>query len=138
MLSKENTMRFTPGTISSAWTRERYIVSAGPNPLSLRPDHSGRTGVLAERENPLRGDLRVSVLAALRFDEGAGNSELALARAAGGSRAQIRNALENLEMTGRVRRLSALSKTKPVGTHGGAGIGARNHNATHIDLLRFG
>ena len=63
MLSKENTMRFTPGTISSAWTRERYIVSAGPNPLSLLPDHSGRTGVLAERENPLRGDLRV-------FEEG--------------------------------------------------------------------
>ena len=86
----------------------------------------------------MRGDLRVSVLAALRFDEGAGNSELALARAAGGSRAQIRNALENLEMTGRVRRLSAFSKTKPVGTHGGAGIGARNHNATHIELLRFG
>jgi len=51
-----------------------------------------------------KGDLRASVMASLAFDEGADESELALARAAGGSRAQIRKALDNLEMTGRVRR----------------------------------
>ncbi len=51
-----------------------------------------------------KGDLRASVMASLAFDEGAGESELALARAAGGSRAQIRKALDHLEMTGRVRR----------------------------------
>lgn len=52
----------------------------------------------------LRGDLRASVLAALRFDAGAGESEVSLARAAGGSRAQVRSALEALALTGRVRR----------------------------------
>lgn len=31
-------------------------------------------------------------------------SELSLARCAGGSRAQVRNALANLELSGRVRR----------------------------------
>jgi hypothetical protein len=51
-----------------------------------------------------RGDLRASVLAALQHDPGAGDSELALARAAGGSRAQVRKALDDLELTGRVRR----------------------------------
>lgn len=49
-----------------------------------------------------RGDLRASVLAALRFDDGAGHSESALARLAGGSRSQVREALENLRLTGRV------------------------------------
>ena len=46
------------------------------------------------------------------FDEGAGDSELALARASGGSRAQVRKALDNLEMTGRVRRHRAKSGTR--------------------------
>ena len=50
-----------------------------------------------------RGDLRASILAALRCDPGAGHSELRLARLAGGSRAQVRNALNNLQMTNRVR-----------------------------------
>ena len=49
-----------------------------------------------------RGDLRASILAALRFDPDAGHSELQLAELAGGSRAQLRSALRNLEMTGRV------------------------------------
>jgi len=49
-----------------------------------------------------RGDLRASVVAALRFDPGAGESESRLAELAGGSRAQVRSALRNLEMTGRV------------------------------------
>lgn len=49
-----------------------------------------------------RGDLRASILAALRFDPDAGHSELRLAELAGGSRAQLRSALGNLEMTGRV------------------------------------
>lgn len=50
-----------------------------------------------------RGDLRASILASLRFDDEAGRSELDLARAAGGSRAQVRSALRNLAMTGRIR-----------------------------------
>lgn len=50
-----------------------------------------------------RGDLRASILASLRHDAGAGSSELRLAELAGGSRAQVRSALRNLEMTGRVR-----------------------------------
>lgn len=49
-----------------------------------------------------RGDLRASVLAALRHDAGAGASESRLAELAGGSRSQVRNALRNLELTGRV------------------------------------
>jgi hypothetical protein len=52
-----------------------------------------------------RGDLRASILAALTHNEHAGASELELARQSGGSRAQIRNALDNLEMTGKARRL---------------------------------
>ncbi len=52
------------------------------------------------------------------FDDGACESELALARAAGGSRAQIRKALDNLEMTGRVRR-------------------HRSKAGTRIELLKF-
>ena len=52
-----------------------------------------------------RGDLRASVLASLAHDRDAGESELGLARRAGGSRAQVRNSLECLELTGRVRRL---------------------------------
>ncbi len=59
-----------------------------------------------------KGDLRASILASLAFDEGAGDSELALARASGGSRAQVRKALDNLEMTGRVRRHRAKSGTR--------------------------
>jgi hypothetical protein len=49
-----------------------------------------------------RGDLRASILASLRHDAGAGESELKLARLAGGSRAQVRSALANLAMTGRI------------------------------------
>ncbi|MCP3981604.1 MAG: hypothetical protein GY716_20075 [bacterium] len=49
-----------------------------------------------------RGDLRASIMAALRYDVDAGNSESRLAKLAGGSRSQIRNAIENLQMTGRV------------------------------------
>ncbi len=51
-----------------------------------------------------RGDLRASVLGSLRHDAESGGSELSLARACGGSRAQVRAALDNLEMTGRVKR----------------------------------
>lgn len=49
-----------------------------------------------------RGDLRASILAALRYDDNAGESESRLAELAGGARSQIRNALDNLQMTGRV------------------------------------
>lgn len=61
----------------------------------------GRVPSLRTRAD-FRGDLRASILAALRFDERAGESEVRLAACAGGSRAQIRNALQNLELTGRV------------------------------------
>jgi hypothetical protein len=50
-----------------------------------------------------RGDLRASILAAMRHDANAGESESRLAELAGGSRSQVRNAISNLEMTGRVR-----------------------------------
>lgn len=50
-----------------------------------------------------RGDLRASILASLHYDDDAGQSELRLAKLAGGSRAQVRNALRNLELTGRVK-----------------------------------
>lgn len=49
-----------------------------------------------------QGDLRASILASLMFDSNAGYSELQLADLAGGSRSQLRSALENLKMTGRV------------------------------------
>lgn len=51
-----------------------------------------------------RGDLRASVLASLTHDAGAGRSELELARRCGGSRAQVRHALDNLELTGKASR----------------------------------
>lgn len=54
-----------------------------------------------------RGDLRASILAALQFDHGAGDSELRLAHCAGGSRSQVRAALRNLELTGRITRTRA-------------------------------
>lgn len=49
-----------------------------------------------------RGDLRASIMASLRHDTDAGASESRLAGFAGGSRSQIRNAIENLRLTGRV------------------------------------
>lgn len=49
-----------------------------------------------------RGDLRASVMAALRHDSGAGDSETRLAQLAGGSRSQVRNAIDNLQLTGRI------------------------------------
>lgn len=58
----------------------------------------------------LKGDLRVAVLAALQHDPGSGESEAALARAAGGSRSQTRAALDNLELSGRVRRVKVPGK----------------------------
>ena len=61
-----------------------------------------------------RGDLRASVMASLRFDRGAGDSEVRLAACAGGSRAQIRNALRNLQMSGRVelRKADGANRTE--------------------------
>ena len=49
-----------------------------------------------------RGDLRASIRASLRHDEGAGHSEQRLARMAGGSRAQTIASLRNLDLTGQV------------------------------------
>jgi len=54
-----------------------------------------------------RGDLRASILASLRYDEGSGYSEQRLAQLAGGSRAQTIASLRNLELTGRVHSQQA-------------------------------
>src|SRR5690606_34836583 len=94
-------------------------------PLEFKPD-ALRPPRWVMAHNPelltrayLRGDLRASVLAALRYDSGAGESELALARMAGGSRAQVRSALDNPEMVGEIAR------TRPAGSR-----------RTRIELLR--
>lgn len=85
-------------------------------PIDLKPDAIRTPSWLFARHPQLltqadfRGDLRASILASLRHDPGAGDSELALARASGGSRSQIRNALDNLELTGKVRRAPAERK----------------------------
>ena len=74
-------------------------------------DDALRPPVWLMKQNPrliaradFRGDLRASVLASLQHDAQAGRSELHLARACGGSRAQVRNALDNLELTGKAHR----------------------------------
>lgn len=77
-------------------------------PIEFKDDAIRPTGWMIGRMPALRtradfrGDLRASIIAALRFDEEAGESEVRLAECAGGSRAQIRNALQNLERTGRI------------------------------------
>jgi hypothetical protein len=68
-----------------------------------------------------RGDLRASVLASLGHDPGAGRSELDLARRSGGSRAQVRAALDNLEMTGKARRVRVEGR-KRVGVEVGRSV----------------
>ncbi len=96
-------------------------------PLEARPDVVLPAHAILAR-NPrlrvaldLRGDLRASVLASLHHDVDARTSESALARAAGGSRAQVRNALSNLELTGRAARirLPGVRKTRLAATHAG-------------------
>ena len=74
---------------SDALRPAEWIIARNPE-LRTRADH--------------RGDLRASVLATLRHDAEAGRSEVRLAGLAGGSRAQVRAALRNLEMAGRVVR----------------------------------
>lgn len=80
---------------------------------SLRPASwlMGRHPELRTRAD-FRGDLRASILAALRHDPDAGTSESKLAELAGGSRAQVRNALSNLEMTGRVQARPAIGANR--------------------------
>ena len=105
------------GEIGRRW--RVYLIDEPLRPKVLRP------ASWIMRRHPdfvlradFKGDLRASVLASLAFDEGAGASELALARAAGGSRAQVRKALDSLEMTGRVLR-------------------HRSKAGTRIELLKF-
>jgi len=80
-------------------------------PVEPRPDVLAPSVTVMERHPRLRlatdfrGDMRASVMAALLHDPESGNGETGLAAAAGGSRAQVRNALANLELTGRARRL---------------------------------
>jgi hypothetical protein len=63
------------------------------------------------RDNPeyrtradFNGDLRSSIIAALRHDPDAGASERSLARACGATRAAVRDSLARLERAGRVER----------------------------------
>lgn len=80
---RRGTVRTVPGAVPPGWPR-------GNRSFISRAD--------------FRGDLRSSILASLRHDDDAGESELRLARSSGGSRAQVRNSLDNLELTGRVAR----------------------------------
>lgn len=78
---------------------------------ALRPPHwlMSQNPSLRSRAD-FRGDLRSSILASLQYDTDAGKSELHLARTSGGSRTQVRNSLDNLELTGRVARTPDPSK----------------------------
>ena len=78
---------------------------------SVVPDHEPRHRPVAVRVT-LEGRFRH------RREEVLEVLDLALARAAGGSRTQVRKALDNLEMTGRVRR-------------------HRSKAGTRIELLKF-
>lgn len=105
---------------SSAAMAERARRRASPEskrwgrwcePVEPRSDALAPAHVVMSR-NPwlrlavdFRGDLRASVVASLRHDSDARISESALTRCAGGSRAQVRNALANLELTGRAARI---------------------------------
>ncbi len=87
-------------------------------PVALKPD-AIRPPDWLWRHNPqlapradFRGDLRASIVAALRYDRHAGDSELALSRATGASRAQVRQDLDNLELSGRVRRVRSGNRCK--------------------------
>lgn len=91
-------------------------------PITLKP-RALRPPAWIMQHNPalitradFRGDLRASILASLLHDDGAGTSELHLARACGGSRAQVRAALRNLELTGRVQRLRLERRTQITAT----------------------
>lgn len=52
----------------------------------------------------LKGDLRASIIAVLRNDPRAGDSELSLARSCGATRAALRSSLDSLERSGRIVR----------------------------------
>ncbi len=90
--------------ISKRWGRWCEEFELKGDALRPAPWIMENNPTLASRAD-FRGDLRASVVAALRHDSDAGSSELQLARRAGGSRAQIRNSLECLEITGRVLRV---------------------------------
>lgn len=83
------------------WCEEIEFKDDALRPASWLMQHN--PGLITRAD--FRGDLRASVLAALQHDVSAGRSELDLARQCGGSRAQVRSALSNLEMTGKVRRI---------------------------------
>ena len=57
-----------------------------------------------------KGDMRASIMAALRYDKNAGDSESALAAASGGSRTQVHQALRNLARLNHVTRTPAPGK----------------------------
>lgn len=107
----ERLARERGGAIGRRW--RLYIGDEPLRPKVLRSSRwvMGRHPDFVIRAD-FKGDLRASVMASLWFDEGAGESELSLARACGGSRAQVRRALDNLEMTGKVSRRRHRAGTK--------------------------
>ena len=64
--------------------------------MQMNPDYQERAG--------LKGDLRASLLLELQDDPQAGASESELARRCGAERAAIRDALDDLELAGRIER----------------------------------
>lgn len=99
------------GAIGRRW--RLYIDDEPPRPKVLRarrwimdrhPDF-----VIREQFN---GDLRASVLASLWFDEGAGESETALAAACGGEVGEVRAAVADLEARSMIVRRESSSSTR--------------------------
>lgn len=102
----------SPGLATRARERSMALAEAWGvwcEPFALKLD-ALRPSAWIFRNNPsfipradFQGDLRASILAALLHDPSSGESEMHVARCAGGSRAQVRAALANLELTGKVR-----------------------------------
>jgi hypothetical protein len=90
--------------VSRRWGRWAEPVEPRPDTLAP-PTTVMRRHPWLRLATDFRGDMRASVMSALLHDPDSRDSETSLARAAGGSRAQVRNALANLELTGRARRL---------------------------------
>lgn len=95
--------------MQSSQIAKRWNIWMGP--FEFKPD-AIRPPLWLMRHNPgfmlradFKGDLRASTVVSLWHDQGAGRSELALSRATGGSRQQIRESLKDLELTGRIERV---------------------------------
>ncbi|MGA1056803.1 MAG: hypothetical protein ACO3Y3_03815 [Phycisphaerales bacterium] len=99
------------GLIGRRW--RLYIDDEPPRPKVLRARRwiMDRHPDFAIREQ-FNGDLRASVLASLWFDEGAGESEAALAAACGGEVGEVRAAVADLEARSMIARRESLGSTR--------------------------